>query len=75
MSAKRILALTIAALVGSAVLATSAVAAPVKPTDYDRAPTGSTCQKSVKQKRVAVFYVYPTAYARCSRRADLLPRQ
>jgi pimeloyl-ACP methyl ester carboxylesterase len=65
MSAKRILALTIAALVGSAVLATSAVAAPVKPTDYQsRSHWLYLPSKSVKQKRVAVFYVYPTAYAR-----------
>ena len=63
MSAKRILALTIAAVVGSAVLAVSAVAAPVKPTDYEsRSHWLFLPSKSVKQKRVAVFYVYPTAY-------------
>ena len=76
MSAKRILALTIAALVGSAVLAASAVAAPVKPTDYQsRSHWLYLPGKSVKQKRVAVFYVYPTAYSRAPRRADLLPRR
>ena len=65
MSAKRILALTIAVLVGSAVLAASAVAAPVKPTDYQsRSHWLYLPGKSVKQKKVAVFYVYPTAYSR-----------
>jgi pimeloyl-ACP methyl ester carboxylesterase len=65
MSAKRILALTIAALVCSAALAASAVAAPVKPTDYEsRSHWLYLPGKSVKQKRVAVFYVYPTAYSR-----------
>jgi hypothetical protein len=65
MCAKRILALTIAALLGSAVLAASAVAAPVTPTDYEsRSHWLYLPGKSAKQKRVAVFYVYPTAYAR-----------
>jgi pimeloyl-ACP methyl ester carboxylesterase len=65
MRAKRILALAIAVLVGSAVLAASAVAAPVQPTDYEaRAHWLYLPSKSVKQKRVAVFYVYPTAYSR-----------
>ena len=65
MSAKRILALTIAALVGSAVLAASAAAAPVKPTDYEsRSHWLYLPGKSVKQKKVAVFYAYPTAYSR-----------
>jgi hypothetical protein len=65
MSAKRILALTIAVLVGSVVLAASAAAAPVKPTDYrSRSHWLSLPGKSVKQQRVAVFYVYPTAYSR-----------
>jgi hypothetical protein len=64
MSAKRMLALTIAALVGSAVLAASAAAAPVDPIDYQsRSHWLYLPGKSVKQKRVAVFYVYPTAYA------------
>jgi hypothetical protein len=64
MSAKRILALIIAALVGSAVLAGSAVAASVKPTDYEsRSHWLSLPGQAVKQKRVAVFYVYPTAYS------------
>jgi hypothetical protein len=64
MSAKRMLALTIAALVGSAVLAASAAAAPVKPTDYQsRSHWLYLPGKSVKQKKVAVFYVYPTAYS------------
>ena len=65
MSAKRILALTIAALVVSAVLAASAVAAPVKPTDYQsRSHWLYLPGESVKQKKIAVFYVYPTAYSR-----------
>ena len=65
MSAKRILALTIAALVASAVLAASASAAPVKPTGYQlRSHWLSLPGKSVKQKKVAVFYVYPTSYSR-----------
>ena len=65
MSAKRILALTIAALVCSAVLAASAAAAPVKLTDYEsRSHWLYLPSKSVKQKRVAIFYVYPTAYSR-----------
>lgn len=65
MSVKRILVLTIAALVGSAALASTAAAAPAKPTDYQsRSHWLYLPDKSVKQKRVAVFYVYPTAYAR-----------
>jgi pimeloyl-ACP methyl ester carboxylesterase len=65
MSTKRILALAIAALVGSAVLAAPATAVPVKPTDYQsRSHWLSLPGKSVKQKKVAVFYVYPTAYSR-----------
>ena len=65
MSAKRILALTIAALAVSAVLAASAVAAPVKPTDYQsRSHWLYLPGESVKQKKIAVFYVYPTAYSR-----------
>jgi hypothetical protein len=64
MRAKRILALAIAALVGSAVLAASVAAAPVKPPDYQsRSHWLYLPGKSVKQKRVAVFYVYPTAYS------------
>jgi hypothetical protein len=65
MTAKRILALTIAVLVSCAVLTASAAAAPVKPTDYEsRSHWLYLPSKSVKQKRVAVFYVYPTAYSR-----------
>ena len=65
MSAKRILVLTIAVLVGSVVLAASAAAAPVKPTDYrSRSHWLYLPSKSVRQKKVAVFYVYPTAYSR-----------
>jgi hypothetical protein len=57
--------LTVAALVGSAVLAASAVGAPVKPTDYQsRSHWLYLPSKSAKQRRVAVFYVYPTAYSR-----------
>jgi hypothetical protein len=65
MSATRILALTITALLGAAALAGSAVAAPVKPTDYQsRSHWLYLPGKSVKQKKVAIFYVYPTAYSR-----------
>src|SRR5450756_1455112 len=64
MSAKRILALTIAALVGSAVLAASAAAAPVQPTDYQSRSHWLYRPSNCVKKKVAVFYVYPTAYAR-----------
>jgi pimeloyl-ACP methyl ester carboxylesterase len=65
MGARRILLLTAAALAGSALLATSVAAAPMKPTDYGkRAHWLHLPGKSVKPKTVAVFYVYPTAYAR-----------
>ena len=67
MSAKRILALalTVAVLAGTAALAASASAAPVKPVDYQsRSHWLYLPGKSVKQKKVAVFYVYPTAYSR-----------
>jgi hypothetical protein len=61
----KLLLLTIVALLGSAVLAASAYAATVKPTDYQsRSHWLSLPGKSAKQKKVAVFYVYPTAYAR-----------
>jgi hypothetical protein len=65
MSAKRILVLAIATLLCAVVLAASAAAAPVKPTDYrGRSHWLSLPGNSVKQKKVAVFYVYPTAYSR-----------
>ena len=65
MSAKRILVLTVAALAASALLATSAAAAPVKAPDYQsRSHWLYLPGKSVKQKKVAVFYVYPTSYSR-----------
>ena len=61
----KLLLLTIAVLVGSAALAASVSAAPVKPTDYQsRSHWLYLPGKSVKQKKVAVFYVYPTAYSR-----------
>jgi hypothetical protein len=67
MRVKRILALTIAALVGAAVLAASATAAPSKPTDYQqRSHWLYLPSKPVKNMKVAVFYVYPTAYSRAS---------
>ena len=65
MRARKILILAAAALVGVAVVASTAAAAPVKPTDYQsRSHWLYLPSKSVKQKKVAVFYVYPTAYAR-----------
>jgi Protein of unknown function (DUF3089) len=65
MSAKRILALTSALLACSAVLAASAAAAPVKPTDYQqRSHWLYLPSASAKQKRVAVFYLYPSEYER-----------
>jgi len=65
MRARKILILAAAALVGVAVVASTAAAAPAKPTDYQsRSHWLYLPSKSVKQKRVAVFYVYPTAYAR-----------
>ena len=65
MGARRILVLTVAALAASALLATSAAAAPVKATDYQsRSHWLYLPGKSVKPKKVAVFYVYPTAYSR-----------
>lgn len=65
MRARKILILAAAALVGVAVVASTAAAAPAKPTDYQsRSHWLYLPSKSVKQKKVAVFYVYPTAYAR-----------
>jgi len=65
MSAKRILALTSALLACSAVLAASAAAAPVKATDYQsRSHWLYLPSASAKQKRVAVFYLYPSEYER-----------
>jgi len=64
MSVKRILVLTIAALVGSALLASMAAAAPVKPTDYQQRSHWLYLPSKPVKKKVAVFYVYPTAYSR-----------
>jgi hypothetical protein len=65
MGARRILVLTVAALAASALLATAAAAAPVKAPDYQsRSNWLYLPSKSVQQKKVAVFYVYPTAYSR-----------
>ena len=65
MGARRILVLTVAALAAAALLATSAPAAPVKATDYGKhAHWLYLPGKSVKPKKVAVFYVYPTSYSR-----------
>ena len=65
MGARRIVVLTVAVLAASALLATSAAAAPLKATDYQsRSHWLYLPGKSVKQKKVAVFYVYPTAYSR-----------
>jgi hypothetical protein len=65
MRANKFLLLIIALLACSALLASTASAAPVKPTDYGkRAHWLYLRGKSVKPKKVAVFYVYPTAYSR-----------
>ena len=64
MSVKRILVLTIAALVASTVLAATAAAAPVKPTDYQQRSHWLYLPSKPVKKKVAVFYVYPTAYSR-----------
>ena len=64
MRARKILVLTIAALVGSTVLAATAAAAPVKPTDYQQRSHWLYLPSKSAKKRVAVFYVYPTAYSR-----------
>jgi len=65
MRACKLLLLIIALLACPAFLASTASAASVKPTDYQsRSHWLYLPDKSVKQKRVAVFYVYPTAYSR-----------
>jgi len=64
MRARKILVLTIAALVASTVLAATAAAAPVKPTDYQQRSHWLYLPSKSAKKRVAVFYVYPTAYSR-----------
>jgi len=64
MSVKRILVLTIAALVASTVLAATAAAAPVRPTDYQQRSHWLYLPSKPVKKKVAVFYVYPTAYSR-----------
>jgi pimeloyl-ACP methyl ester carboxylesterase len=65
MGARRILVLTVAALAATALLAASAAASPVKATDYQqRSHWLYLPGKSVKAKKVAVFYVYPSAYSR-----------
>jgi hypothetical protein len=62
-SVKKFLALTIAALVGSAVLAALASAAPVKPTDYQSRSHWLYLPKK-PLKKVDVFYLYPSEYER-----------
>jgi len=65
MRAHKLLPLTIALLACSAVLAASAAAAPVKPTDYQqRSHWLALPAKNVKKKRVDVFYLYPSEYER-----------
>ena len=65
MRTHKLLLLTIALLAGAALLASTASAAPVKPTDCQpRAHWLSLPSKSVQQKKVAVFDVCPTAYSR-----------
>jgi hypothetical protein len=65
MGARRILVSTVAALAATALLAASAAASPVKATDYQqRSHWLYLPGKSVKAKKVAVFYVYPSAYSR-----------
>jgi pimeloyl-ACP methyl ester carboxylesterase len=51
------------ALVGSALLTSAAAASPLKPTDYQqRSHWLHLPSASAKQKRVAVFYLYPSEY-------------
>lgn len=65
MDAKRILVLSAAALMGCALLATSAAATPVKPTDYGQRSHWLS-QPAKPAKKVAVFYLYPTAYSKAT---------
>lgn len=65
MGAKRILVLIAAALMGCALLASTAVAAPVKPTDYGQRSHWLSLPATPTHK-VAVFYLYPTAYSRAT---------
>src|SRR5664280_3862352 len=63
MGTRKILLLVAAALLGSALPASAAAAAAVKPTDYQqRSHWLYLPSASAKQKRVAVFYLYPSEY-------------
>jgi len=65
MSARKILLLVAFALLVSALPASAAAAAAVKPTDYQqRSHWLFVPAKNVKKKRVDVFYLYPTEYVR-----------
>jgi pimeloyl-ACP methyl ester carboxylesterase len=60
-----LLTVTVLALIGAALLASVAAAAPVTPTDYSqRSHWLYLPSKSAPHKRVAIFYLYPTAYVR-----------
>jgi hypothetical protein len=62
-SVKKLLAVTMVALVGAVLLATVAGAAPVKPTDY-QSRSHWLCLPKTPLKKVDVFYLYPTEYVR-----------
>ena len=63
MRVRRIVSVTAAALAGSALLASMAVAAPVKPTDYQQR-SHWLCLPKKPLKKVDVFYLYPSEYVR-----------
>jgi hypothetical protein len=64
-SGLKLLAVTVVALMGAALLASVAGAATVKPTDYSRRSHWLYLPgKSAPHKRVAVFYLCPTEYVR-----------
>jgi hypothetical protein len=66
-SGPKLLTVTVVALLGAALLASVAGAAPVKPTDYSRRSHWLYLPaKSAPQKRVAIFYLYPTEYVRAA---------
>jgi pimeloyl-ACP methyl ester carboxylesterase len=63
MRARRLATVVSVALVGAALLATVAGAAPVKPTDYQQR-SHWLCLPKKPLKKVDVFYLYPSEYVR-----------
>jgi len=63
MNARKILVLAAATLVGSALLASAAAASLVRPTDYQQRSHWLSLPKK-PLKKVAIFYLYPSEYAR-----------